>query len=136
MKFKTLSGREKYKNIQNRKIDWSKPSRSKIQTAVKSFLFKFWQYDLVFEEMPVLGTRNTLDIVNITKKIAIEVHGSQHIKYNSFFHRNRNDFRTQLERDLQKQEWCRINNLTYIDIYEKNLPLTKDWFYQNFSIYL
>ena len=136
MKFKTINGREKYKNIQSRKIDWNKPSRSKMQTEVKKFLEKYWKYDLVFEEMPVVGSKNTLDIVNISRRIAIEVHGEQHVKFNSFFHRNRNDFRTQIERDVYKEKWCEINNIIYIDIYKKDLPLSEKWFVENFNITL
>jgi hypothetical protein len=137
MKFTTLTGRVKYKNISNRKINWDKPSRSKMQTTVKNFLAPFWQYDQVYEEMPVLGTRNTLDIVNITKGIAIEVHGVQHSKFSPFFHRTRNDFRSQLERDMSKEKWCEINNLKYIDIYDKDLKLlSKEWFLETFSINL
>lgn len=135
MKFLTLTGRLKYKNISNRKIDWSKPSRSKMQTTVKTFLEPFWQYDQVYEEMPVLGTKCTLDLVNMTKRIAIEVHGAQHSKFNPFFHRNRNDFRSQIERDMNKEKWCEINNIKYVDIYDKNLKeLSPEWFLEMFSI--
>lgn len=137
MKFKTLNGLEKYKNISNRKISWDKKSRSNIQFEVKQFLKKFWYYDLVFEEMPVLGTKMSLDLVNMTKKIVVEVHGQQHGKFIPFFHGNKNNYRRQLERDGKKEEWCQLNNLKYVDIYPNDIKnLSKEWFLQKFDIIL
>lgn len=137
MKWKTLNGREKYKNISDRKIDWEKKSRSNIQFEVKQFLKKFWYYDLVYEEMPVVGTKMSLDIVNITKKVAIEVHGKQHGKFVPFFHGNRNSYRRQIERDGQKEEWCILNGLKYVDIYPQDIKLlNKQWFLDKFDILL
>lgn len=137
MKFKTLKGIEKYKNISNRKIKWDGKSRSQIQFNVKQFLKKYWIYDLVFEEMPVLGTKMTLDIVNYTKKIAIEVHGKQHGEFVPFFHGNRNNYRRQIERDLSKERWCEINNIKYVDIYPNDIKdLNPSWFLDKFEILL
>lgn len=137
MKFKKLNGQEKYKNISDRKIEWDNKSRSIIQFEVKQFLKKYWQYDLVFEEMPVIGTKMTLDIVNYTKKIAVEVHGRQHDTFVKFFHGNRNNFRRQLERDSLKEKWCLINNLKYVDIYPNDIPLlNREWFKDKFEILL
>lgn len=137
MKWKTLNGREKYKNISDRKIDWEKKSRSNIQFNVKQFLKKFWYYDLVYEEMPVVGTKMSLDIVNVTKKIAIEVHGKQHGEFVPFFHGNRNAYRRQIDRDGQKEEWCILNGLKYVDIYPQDIKLlNKQWFLDKFDIIL
>lgn len=137
MKFKMLNGREKYKNINKNKIDWEKPSRSKIQFKVKQFLKKYWEYDLVYEEMPVIGTKMSLDIVNYTNKIAIEVHGRQHIEFVKHFHGNRSNYRRQLNRDTLKEEWCEMNGFKYVDIYPGDVDtLTRKWFIENFDISL
>ncbi len=137
MKFKQLNGQEKYKNISGRKIVWEKPSRSKIQFTVKQFLKKYWTYDLVFEEMPVLGTKMTLDIVNYSQKIAIEVHGRQHVQFVKHFHGNKNNFRRQLNRDSLKQDWCELNSFKYVDIYPQDVEgLSKEWFKEKFDISL
>lgn len=137
MKFKKLNGQEKYKNISDRKVKWNDKSRSIIQFEVKQFLKKYWEYDLVFEEMPVTGTKMTLDIVNYTKRIAVEVHGKQHGQFVKFFHGNRNNYRRQIERDDAKQKWCEINNIKYVDIYPQDIKeLNKQWFVDKFQILL
>ncbi len=131
------NGREKYKNISSNKIVWEKKSRSNIQFEVKQFLKSFWYYDLVYEEMPVIGSKMSLDIVNVSKKIAVEVHGRQHDKFVPFFHVNRNNFRRQIERDFSKEEWCQINNLKYVAIYPNDIKtLSKEWFLEKFEIIL
>lgn len=137
MKFKMLNGREKYKNITNRKISWDEPSRSIMQSEVKKFLKKYWIYDLVYEEMPVIGTKMSLDIVNYTQKIAVEVHGKQHSQFVKHFHGNRNNFRRQMNRDSLKEEWCTINGFKYVDIYPADMKeLSKQWFEKEFDIHL
>lgn len=132
-----MRGVVKYKNIQKNKVDWDAACRSKFQKTVKDFFFQFWRDDLCFEEMPLVGTRLKLDLANYTKKIAVEVQGEQHIKFNKFFHATRNGFRRQLERDDKKGQWCEINNYRLIEIFPKDLPnLSRDWIFSEFGIYL
>ena len=55
MKFTDAYG--KTRNLKNAKkylIDWDKPSRSKFQTQVKKFLYKYWKNDIVFEYIKYL----------------------------------------------------------------------------------
>ena len=87
MQFKTLTGRTR-RIVKPKKylIDWSAPSRSKLQYGVKKLLKKYWGKHVVFEEFPVAGTKLSLDFYNANKKIAIEVQGDQHTKYVPFFH--------------------------------------------------
>lgn len=120
MRFKTLNG--KLKRVQKPhlyKIEWNKPSRSKIQFSVKQLLKKFWESHVVFEEFPVAGTRMTLDFYNANKKIAIEVQGRQHTKYTPFFHgNNKINYISQLRRDHQKREFCEKNSIELIEIHD------------------
>ncbi len=137
MTFLDLKGKKRSKNITKRKIDWEGPSRSKFQKTVKDFFYPYWKYDLVFEEMPLVGTRLSLDLVNYSKKIAVEVQGAQHGKFIGYFHKTRNDFRKQLERDNKKETWCEINGYTLIEIYPTDLKdLSKKWILENFKIQL
>ena len=79
MIFLTTTGREqKLKKSSKYLVDWDKKCRSKIQKKVKDLLYPHWVADIVFEEMPVLGTRMTLDFYNANLKMAIEVDGNQH----------------------------------------------------------
>ena len=102
-------------------VDWDKKCRSKIQKKVKDLLYPHWVADIVFEEMPVLGTRMTLDFYNANLKMAIEVDGNQHYQYNKFFHSNsRQNFLAQLQRDEKKEYFCEINQIRLVRILEND----------------
>lgn len=122
MIFLTASGRsKKLKNSFNYLIDWNGKCRSKFQEKVKALLYKHWFADIVFEELPVLGTRMTIDFYNANKKIALEVDGSQHYKFNKHFHgNNRSKFLGQLQRDEKKEYFCEINNIKLVRILESD----------------
>jgi very-short-patch-repair endonuclease len=122
MIFLTTTGREqKLKNSSRYLIDWDKKCRSKIQKKVKDLLYPHWIADIVFEEMPVLGTRMTLDFYNANRKMAVEVDGNQHYQYNKFFHSNsRQNFLSQLQRDEKKEYFCEINQIRLVRILEKD----------------
>ena len=94
---------------------------SSFQKRVKDLLYKHWLADVVFEEFPVMGSRMTIDFYNANKKIAIEVDGGQHYKYNKFFHANdRQKFLEQLKRDETKDNFCEMNKIELIRIIESD----------------
>lgn len=135
MKFKTLHGKEKLlKNASKYLINWRKKTRSKFQDEVKKFLKPYWDGDFVFEELRLVDTRMTFDFYNANKKIAIEVQGKQHTKFVPFFHGNRNKFLQQLKRDSKKLEFCEMNSIKLIEIYDTS-ELNKD-FFESEGIYL
>ena len=123
MIFVSISGREqKMKNPTKYLIKWDKKCRSKIQKRVKDLIKSYWSSDVVFEEFPVLGSRMTIDFYNANKKIAIEVDGSQHYKYNKFFHSNsRHKFLEQLKRDEKKEIFCEMNKIKLVRIIESDI---------------
>jgi hypothetical protein len=123
MKFKTLNGKERFlKNAKKYIINWEGKSKSNIQWRVKQFLLSYWKYDVVFEEIRVVGTRLSLDIYNANKKIAIEVQGKQHQTYNPYFHGNdRRKWLSQLRRDDLKLQFCLTNEIKLVEIYETDL---------------
>ena len=114
-------------------INWDKKSRSKIQFKVKQFLRSYWQNHVVYEEFPVYGTRMKVDILNATKKIAVEVNGRQHSSFNSFFHNNsRNKYLASIKRDVQKREWLEKNWFTVIEIEEDEVnKLSEEFIVKN-----
>lgn len=119
MIFKTLTGSTKrVKKSKNHLIKWDKESRSKFQFNVKQFLKKYWSNDMVFEEMPMAGSRMSFDFYNATQNIAIEVQGQQHVKYTPFFHgAAKSNFVGQIRRDHDKQKYCELNKIRLIEIY-------------------
>lgn len=129
MNFKTFSGSSRsIPRVKNYLIDWDSKSRSKFQNNVKTFLYSFWENHVVFEEMPVPGTKLSLDFYNANKKIAIEVQGDQHVKYVPFFHgAYKNNYLSQLDRDQKKEEFCNLNGIHLVEIFS-NDPINKTFF--------
>lgn len=129
MRFKDLNGRLRFLNVEKQRIKWDESSLSKFQFGVKQFLKKYWENNICYEEMRMLGTRLRLDIYNATKRIGIECNGGQHTKFNKFFHdNNRINYWHQIRRDGVKYQWCENNQIILIDIYPADLPLTKTFF--------
>lgn len=135
MKFKTLNGKFRNISVTKYRIDWNKQSRSKFQKEVKDFLRPFWFHNSCYEEFPVAGTRLTIDIVNLSRNIAIEVQGMQHIKKTKFFHNKTFKFSDQIMRDEDKRVWCELNGFKLVEIYP-NDKLSKEFFKNEFNIVL
>lgn len=118
------------------KIKWDKKrARGKngqfgnFQQEVKDFLKPYWFAHVVMEEMRIPGSLLTCDIVNATRKIIIEASGQQHLGFNKFFHNNRKaNYLGQFHRDLAKQDWAARNGFKFLEIYETDLPLKKEFF--------
>ena len=136
MRLYNIHGKLASKRVTKFLIDWDKKSRSKVQFQVKQFLKPFWENQIVYEEFPVYGSRMKVDILNATKKIAIEVQGGQHNSFNKFFHNNsRAKYLESIKRDVQKAEWLEKNNFILIEIDEKEVKnLSKTYFIDNFNI--
>lgn len=129
MEFKKVTGGKKQVNLYKYQIDWDSKSLSNFQWKVKQFLKTYWRAHLVCEEMLLAGTKLRLDFFNCTKRLAIECQGAQHESFNKFFHSNsRINFVRQLDRDEIKNRWCEINNIELIKIYERDLPLSLEFF--------
>lgn len=139
MKFITATGKVKNINIHKYLVDWDEKERSKIQFEVKRFLRPFWKNHVVCSEFPVAGSKMTLDLFNITRNIAIEVQGNQHLQYNKHFHKgSMSNFLSQLKRDMTKEEFCERNKITLVEIFEEDMKegLSKEWFLEKYEIEL
>lgn len=136
MKFKKLNGADVYQNINKFGIKWGKKSRSKFQWNVKQFLKPYWENHICYEEMTIVGTRLSLDIVNMTLRAAVEVQGHQHIEYNEWMHDgNRINYLKQMMRDDEKSKWCELNGITLVYILPDELEqLSKKWFKEKYEL--
>ena len=124
MRLISVTGRAVNRNVSKYLIDWGKKSRSKIQFKTKQFLKEYWENHIVYEEFPVYGTRLKVDILNATKKIAVEVNGTQHSSFNKFFHGDsRQKFLQSIKRDCKKLDWLESNGFEVIEIEQKEVPL-------------
>ena len=93
--------------------------RSKLHLTARSLLRNLYPTLQISEEVSVSLRRNKkvfLDFYINTIKTVIEVHGPQHYKFNTLYHTCAQDFLNQKKRDMNLQEWCEINNLTYIEL--------------------
>jgi hypothetical protein len=93
--------------------------RSKLHLAARNILIEMFPTVQILEEVLIPITRNErgyLDFYINTLKLAVEVHGQQHYKFNSLFHTSAQDFANQRKKDRRKQEWCEYNNITYLEL--------------------
>jgi hypothetical protein len=125
MKFKNLNNRIQDYPIRKWLIDWEGDSLSDFQATCKDFFYDYWKNDVVCEEFRI--GRMSIDFLNITKRIAVEIQGRQHSMYVPFMAGSRMGYLNQLKRDESKRKWCSINQISLYEIHPKDLPLTKKW---------
>lgn len=98
-----------------------KKNFGKLQFNVKQLLRPYWEDHVVLEEMPVAAKTGekgkSIDIVNLTEGIALEINGEQHNSL-SWMHKDKECLRKQFSRDDYKLNWAELNNLRFIEIYE------------------
>ena len=138
MRLFNINGKLTNKNVSKYKIDWDGSSASNLQFNAKQFFKFYWQNHVVYEEFPVYGTRLRVDIINFTKKIAVEVHGQQHFQFNKFFHNNsRAKYLDSIKRDWEKTEWLELNKVKLIELEEKDInDLSVKYLQEKFDIFI
>ena len=93
--------------------------RSKLHLKARCLLKDLYPALQIMEEVPFQLRRNQsgfLDFYINTIKTVVEVHGSQHYKFNTLFHTSIQDFANQKKRDGLLVEWCELNNLNYVEL--------------------
>ncbi len=96
-----------------------KRSRSKLHIETRKILYELFPTMQILEEVQIKprGSKTQyLDFYINQIKLAVEVHGQQHYKFNTMFHASAQDFLNQRKNDIDKREWCEINNITYIEL--------------------
>ena len=95
--------------------------RSDLHIRARNLLRSMYPTRRILEEVPLPGIRVFADFYVPHSCAVIEVHGEQHYKYTPFFHGSRFGYATSKANDKLKQEWCEINDISYIV-----LPFDKD----------
>ena len=136
MKLHDIRGRLINKSVTKYRIKWDGECRSNFQYEVKQFFKKFWYGQICYEEFPVYGTRMKVDLINMTKRIAVEVQGAQHEQFNKFFHNNsRANYLKSITRDHDKIVWLENNNFKILEIFESDLAsLSKKYIFDKFEV--
>ena len=122
MKVVGLNGREynldlkKYMNNDRSKV-------SKYHSKARDLLHQVFHGYSILEEVKLPGSVNPakksvlyLDFLVTNVKMGIEVHGRQHYEFVPFFHKSKAGFAKAKKRDLDKKEWCRINDITLVEL--------------------
>lgn len=136
MKFFNLSGKVRNVKIEDYIVDWNRVV-SKPQKAAKDFLYKFWKTDIVLEEFRIPNTLLRIDLFNVSKKIVVEISPAQHTTLSHYFNQNSPaKFLASLKRDMKKEEFCKFNNIKFVEIFDEDWPLTKSFFKQKYEIEL
>lgn len=133
MRWETYNGNFRPLSEAKYSIKWNSPSLSIFQFKVKTFLKQFWFNDMVGEEVLIPQTKLRVDIINFTKRVAVECNGEFHVKHTPYFQKTEEDFQKQVFRDVYKEHLLEKNGFHVIEIYEKNLPLTEKWFTKTFG---
>ena len=112
--------------IDDKEYEWKfhlylKPNSnpSKLHVRARNLLHKMYPFQSLAEEVPLIGTfkeRLVLDFYLNKERLAIEVQGSQHYKFNSFFYEDKRAFGRALLRDRTKVAWCIINNIKLVEL--------------------
>ena len=122
MRLLNINGKLINKNVRKNLINWQGKSRSKLQFKFKQFFFPYWKNHIVYEEFPVYGSMLKVDLLNATKKIAVEIQGDQHESFNKFFHDNsRLKYLQSIKRDVKKVKWLEMNEFKFLELYEDDL---------------
>ena len=115
-------------------VRYNKPREncSTLHTRARALLKQLFPYDIVFEEIVLVGTKTEinnkallLDFYINSQRLAIEVQGQQHYKHTKFFHTNKLEFFRARKLDTIKKQWCSINKIRLVELpYDKN---DKEW---------
>jgi hypothetical protein len=96
-----------------------KDSKLELQSKVileQIFRRPFYKIRPDFLRNDVTGFNLEIDLYNDDLKLAVEVQGDQHYKFNPFFHRNKEHFMNQRYRDEMKKIKCKANGITLIEV--------------------
>jgi hypothetical protein len=96
-------------------------NKSALHNKVRHFLRELFPYDIIIEEVELIGSRDwkkkrplTADFYIPNRNLIVEAHGEQHYTYSSFFYKSKLDFLKSQKRDTDKIRWCNQNNINII----------------------
>jgi hypothetical protein len=122
MKFKTIDGQTVSIDLRKSRVCKQFQKTSKGQKQVGKHLLEIYQFDTIYEDFIIPKSNGlSLDFFIPGSKIAFEFNGIQHYQFSSFFHSDINDFEDQKKRDERKNEWCRVNEITLVEITDSKI---------------
>lgn len=141
MKWLTPTGRPKdIRNIYQYRVDWEGEQGSDYAAEILDLLYPYWKHDIVFSELPVVGTRLRYDYVNTSKRIICECDGKQHDDFSTHFHGHREQYKKQIKNDILKDSAAERNGYKMVRVKTYDLPKLREdikkWFLDVYDITL
>lgn len=113
------------KGLNGRIYNWnlssySEPNTNRSKLACKGLdvLKKIFPFDIILEEVFLPGCGLFADFYIHSRRLMIEVDGRQHHAHTSFFYKTKLDFFLAKKRDRLKEEWCSLNQIKIIRLYD------------------
>lgn len=101
----------------------NREGKSSLHIKAREVIKEVFPGESVYEEVTLPGTKRQgrksllyADFFLPRQMLVVEVHGEQHYKYNSRFHKSLLHFYECQRRDKDKREWCVLNNLKIIEL--------------------
>lgn len=94
-------------------------NQSSLHKNARELLKQIYPTIPILEEVGIplrRGENLYLDFYIPLLRKAVEVHGEQHYKFVAHYHDNTMGFLKHKKRDADKQEWCELNNIEYIEL--------------------
>jgi len=94
-------------------------NKSSLHIQARTVIKNLFPTLVALEEVPIILRKSEtlfLDFYLPLVKFCIEVHGEQHYKFVGYYHSNQFGFIKQKKRDREKIEWCRLNDIIYIEL--------------------
>lgn len=110
-----LNGRTINKDIKFHKYKLKRSSKSGWQNEIGTVLSSLFKNYAILEEFSI-GNKLKIDFLIPLMRVAIECDGTQHGKFNKFFHGDITGFKRQKVNDKKKDEWARLNDFLLIRI--------------------
>ena len=115
MRVADLEGNTSEWKLKGSIVTIDKRSRSKGHIDARKLLQEIFPTSTILEEVSIRIHPRTvlhLDFYLPLYKMAVEVHGEQHFKFTPHFHRDIMSFCHSKRNDMEKVEWCELNNIT------------------------
>ncbi len=119
MEVKLLKGGTARLRLNNKRLNTKGRSRSKFQHEIGKQLTEQYPHDVIFEEVTIPVEGFILDFFIPSVGLVVECHGRQHTEHVKHFHKTKKEFHSQQDRDQKKRDWCELNGLRLIEIYDE-----------------
>jgi hypothetical protein len=129
MQVRTLDDVDYEWKIPDKVIQGNTRKTSSYHGKAKEILLGLYPMFAIYEEVPIrVKNRKTLylDFYIQTLNLAIEIHGAQHYAFSSLFHSSGLDFIRQRRNDEMKEEWCELNDISFLALDYRETKLWKD----------